>query len=433
MYRQRMRVVLVTIMSAALTISCVKAEPCGDFSDTQALEHAPFRRTTGLRWHRLEPLEKGLAPYGSPAAVTVARNMVALQTAVGGWMKNTDPDCDLLSEQDIESLKQTNQDSAFPDSRVYSHHVTTLDNQTTHSHIRFLLRAAVATGNSDFASASKAGLDYLLRAQYDSGGWPQNYPNLSSYGAYVTFNDGAMTGALRALQDAYEGNFPFISSVERSRYRAAFERGIEYILRAQISIDGQPSGWAQQYLPGPDLQPAQGRVYELPAVSSLATVDTLKLLRALDDPSAEVKSAVNRGIAWLQAVKIQGIRIEKVSLESPAQTLQLEYAEDPSAAPSQHRFDPSRYGFDKVVVSDMTSEPLWARFYDLRLSRPLFSDWSGEPKRHLADVDYDRRIGYMWYVPQATVDDIIRYPFPNVPVPPFKLPQVPPKPPKVGN
>jgi len=52
---------------------------------------------------------------------------------------------------------------------------------------------------------------------------------------------------------------------------------------------------------------------------------------------------------------------------------------------------------DRVVVPDPNAPPLWARFYDLKTGRPLFTGRDGIPRENLADIELERRTGYAWY------------------------------------
>ena len=71
---------------------------------------------------------------------------------------------------------------------------TTIDNGATHSQIEFLAHAAGQLNDVRYRESVLRGVDYLLKAQYASGGWPQFFPDTSGYRKYITFNDGAMIG-----------------------------------------------------------------------------------------------------------------------------------------------------------------------------------------------------------------------------------------------
>ena len=92
-------------------------------------------------------------------------------------------------------------------------------------------------------------------------------------------------------------------------------------------------------------------------------------------------------MAWFESVKLTGIRETRV-----------EDAKSPE-------------GWDKRMIADPTAPPLWARFYDLKSMKPIFVDRDGIPKRTLAEIGYERRNGYPWYVtsPQAILNDYAKW------------------------
>ena len=53
-------------------------------------------------------------------------------------------------------------------------------------------------------------------------------------------------------------------------------------------------------------------------------------------------------------------------------------------------------GVDRVVVSDPSASPMWAHFYGIGTSRPIFTDRDGIARYQLADLGYERRNGYAW-------------------------------------
>ena len=48
------------------------------------------------------------------------------------------------------------------------------------------------------------GLDYLLMAQYENGGWSQFYPLEKKYSSHITYNDDAMVNVLKVLKEINE-------------------------------------------------------------------------------------------------------------------------------------------------------------------------------------------------------------------------------------
>ena len=55
-------------------------------------------------------------------------------------------------------------------------------------------------------------------------------------------------------------------------------------------------------------------------------------------------------------------------------------------------------GSDNVVIADPAAPPLWARFYELGTNRPIFCGRDSVVKYSMAEIEYERRNGYRWYV-----------------------------------
>ena len=58
---------------------------------------------------------------------------------------------------------------------------STIDNGATHTQLSFLARVYTAQHQEQYRESFLRGLDYVLKAQYANGGWPQFYPDLSGY------------------------------------------------------------------------------------------------------------------------------------------------------------------------------------------------------------------------------------------------------------
>ena len=53
-------------------------------------------------------------------------------------------------------------------------------------------------------------------------------------------------------------------------------------------------------------------------------------------------------------------------------------------------------GKDRVLIKDEKST-IWARFYNLQTNEPFFAGRDSEPKKSVAEIEHERRIGYAWY------------------------------------
>lgn len=304
----------------------------------------------------------------SPSEVSkIADNILLYQKNNGGWPKNYDMLAILTPEQKKAVLAAKNTTN------------TTFDNGATHTQIEYLARAYTFTKEMRYERACLKGIEFILRAQYRNGGWPQFYPLRKDYSRYITFNDDAMIGVLQVLHHITEGK-PYYSFVNRSlreKVKAAFEKGIDCVLDCQIRENGKLTAWCQQH-DNVTLKPRWGRTFEPPSVCSFESADLVMLLMNLDHPSKRVITAVQSAVRWFYDSRIFGIRVDSV----PAPEVNYRY----------HSAD-----FDVVVVKDPKAPPIWARFYELGTNRPLFCNRGDKIVYSLAEVDRERRTGYHWY------------------------------------
>lgn len=301
--------------------------------------------------------------YGSTEALRVADNVLLYQRNSGGWPKNINM-ARRLSEEDKDRIRR---DKDKEDA--------TLDNGATHMQIHYLARVYDATGLERFKKACLKGVDYLLKAQYPNGGWPQFYPlqGHPEYSKYITFNDGAMIGAMTVLRDVAEkkSHYAFVDEDRRKKAEKAVRKGIECILKCQIIVDGKRTVWCQQH-DEKTFEPRPARVYEKVSLCGLESVGVVGFLMSVDNPTVEIIEAVQGAVAWFDRVKLTGIR----QVRKP---------------------DGSDFGYDRVVIEDAMAPPLWARFYEIGTNRPIFCGRDGKIKYSLAEIEQERRTDYSWY------------------------------------
>lgn len=169
------------------------------------------------------------------------------------------------------------------------------DDNTTQSATSLLIALSQATGEARFREAADYALAFLLRAQYDQGGWPQCYPLAGGYSAYYTFNDAATNDILAVLVEAWR-------AFGRREYLDAALRGGDFILLTQGPAP--QAAWAQQY--NLDLQPAWARKFEPPSWCSAVTARNIRTLVDLYLESGEEKylTPIPAAIAWLEASRL---------------------------------------------------------------------------------------------------------------------------------
>jgi len=264
-------------------------------------------------------LKKPDAWFATPEAKKIAATILSYQSDYGGWPKNTDT-----------------VDKPYPGDRKELH--------------------------PTFAK----GLDYILKAQYPNGGWPQYIPLSKQYHRHITFNDGAMVRVMEFLREVHDCPvYTFLPEADRKASIAAFTQGVDCILKCQILVDGKPTVWCAQH-DEVTLKPANARACELASFTGSESVGITRLLMSLEKPGPEIIKAIEGAIAWFQFSEITGIRID------------------------------TKDG-DKIVVPDPKAPALWVRFYDLKTGKPFFCECDGIPKPKLADIGHERRNGDSWY------------------------------------
>ena len=299
-------------------------------------------------------LNRPQAWYSSPEAKQIAANIISYQSPLGGFPKNTDTTSQPYKGKP-EDIKPT------------------FDNGATVDELRFLAKYYNATKDETAKTAFLKGFDYILKAQYPNGGFPQSYPPGNGYHRHITFNDAAMTRVLEFLRETYRSDtYSFLDAERRHKAEAAFNKGIECILNCQIKVNGKLTAWCAQH-DEKTFEPRPARSYELASLSGYESVAIVRLLMSIEKPTPQIIESVRHAVAWLNSAKIEGIRvIEK---------------RDPSLPG----------GKDRIVVKDPNAPPLWARFYEIETNKPIFCDRDGVKKYSISEIGHERRNGYAWY------------------------------------
>lgn len=297
----------------------------------------------------------------------IADNILLYQKTNGGWAKNYDM-LAILTEAQKDSLE-----------KVKDKTNTTFDNGATHSQIEYLAKAFSVTKIERFKESCLRGIDFILAAQYPNGGFPQFYPDTNGYRKYITFNDGAMIGVMKVLQNIVQHNhsYSFVDNDRRAKAIQAFNKGLDCILKCQIIQEDKLTGWAQQH-DNVHFRPQAARTFEPAAIGAEESSQIACFLMSVDHPNQEIIEAVQATINWLKESQISGIRVK--TIEAPT---------------TVYKYSTSK--IDRVVVEDQQAPPIWARLYELGTNKPLFANRDGIPVYSLAEVDRERRSGYSWY------------------------------------
>jgi len=350
----------------------------------------------GTNWYKFYAHEE--SDYSSVEALRIGANILATQRLNGGWAKKLDVGAihsDLVAERAYQLQLEQDYDTVLLAN--FSHKSAGFDEGEAPKYIRYLLRVANSTQAPEYIAAAKLGVDYALAAQYPSGGWPQTYPMLVGYGAYVTFNDTAMTEAIKLSQDLTENDYIAVDAATKLLAIDSLARGIDYILQSQIKINDVLTGWCAQH--DPILYtPLGGRSYELPSIGGVASADVVKFLMSISNPSCDVVTSVYACLSFLTDSQIQGLAWVKAYDKGLNRTTTIQIKEDPLSTNEPSDYTYTEKGYDKRVVASIDADPpLWARFYSLDDGAPMFSTWDGLPQRSADLIDYSLRVNYSWY------------------------------------
>ena len=375
---------LPAILFMAITLFC---QPSFAQKDTQSEKYTevdpkPFADNAG-HWYSIADKHNMInalpgKPRYKPSDITsIADNILLLQKENGGWPKNYDV---------FAILTDAQKDSVLAAKSATN---TTFDNGSTYTQIAVLANVYTATREEKYKMAALKGFEFILKAQYKNGGWPQYYPiEKNNYSSHITFNDGALEGIINLLKDVSDGKpeYAFLDKEQHDKIVAAYNKAIPCIIKMQINDAGKPTAWCQQY-DEVTLQPAWARKFEPPSICNGESAGVVLFLMSLKNPSKEVIASVQNAVAWFKASEILNTVVKTI----PADRMETPYRISTT---------------DRIVVTDSTAPPIWTRYYELKTHRPLFCNRDSKVVYSLAEVNRERRDGYAWYTyaPQKVLD-----------------------------
>jgi PelA/Pel-15E family pectate lyase len=293
---------------------------------------------------------------------TLAEKMMMYQLPNGGWGKhNSDKkNVDYTKKIDPKLLKII---------KANDNDLATIDNNATSKEINGLIKAYSTTKNPAYLKSAEKGIQYLLSMQYENGGFPQYFPNSAIYRKQVTYNDNAMINVLTILHNISEGKegFDAVNSQLKEKSKVALQKGIDCILKTQVSQSGKLSIWADQYNEV-TLKPEKARAFEPMSLATGESVNIVKFLM-MQPVTPKIEKSIKSAIQWFKESKIDG-----------------------------YTYNVSRDNEKAIrTLSKKEGSAVWARFYDIPTNKPVFGDRDGSVKFNYEDVSEERRMGYSWY------------------------------------
>lgn len=283
----------------------------------------------------------------------------------------------------------------------------------------------------------------VLLYQKSNGGWGKNIAMQKALSAQEKKDVSSSKNNLKETtidNNATVQELTFLANVYRyhpnESYRAAFLKGLGFLLEAQY----ENGGWPQFY-------PLQNNYSSHITYNDDAMANVLFLFKKIMDeretypvkiPSetlSKIENSFSKGIeiilktqykqngkltVWcaqhdefsLFPAKARAYELPSLSgKESATLVLLLMSLEKPSAEIinsveyavkwlKQNQltgFREATVSGDKKLVADSTAPPIWGRFYDLETNRVFVSDRDGIRKSSYDEIGFERRNGYAWY------------------------------------
>lgn len=322
-------------------------------------------------WRKIIHKKEGIW-FASDQAKQIAENVLLYQRNIGGWPKNVQMHKLLSKEEKAKLLTK----------KSSTKEVTT-DNGATIQEMLFLSKIYRQQPDIRYKKAFLKGLDYILEAQYENGGWPQFYPLKKGYYTHITYNDDSMVNILKLLKELKNNTNYYAIKPSNSILKGveiAFQKGVDCILKTQYNQKGVLTSWCAQHDEN-TLAPAKARAYELPSLSGAESAHIVLLLMSIENPSKKIINAVNSAVSWFEKVKITNLKEERV-------------------------YNKEGKLISKKMIPAENTPAIWARFMNLEDNKPFFCDRDGIKKATLAEIGEERRNGYAWYKsdPQLVLD-----------------------------
>ena len=230
--------------------------------------------------------------YKTYEAKRIANNIIFFQNKYGGWGKNIHMDMNLSA---VDKLYL----------RIHYKNLwkSTIDNRATTTEIDYLSKMYNVHHNDKYKKAVKKGINYLLNMQMSNGGFPQCYPWINrEYQKQITFNDRAFIEVMILFKNILDKKpqYEFLQDDQKliNNIKEAYIKGLDCILKTQMEC----GMWCAQYDKN-TLTPCSGRIFEPPSIDTRESADIIIFLMSIENPSQDIKNAINKSILWFNKFK----------------------------------------------------------------------------------------------------------------------------------
>ena len=247
----------------------------------------------------------------------------------------------------------------------------TIDNDATIQEMRLLATRYKETTNSNYKSTFKnsfnKALNFILTMQRASGGIPQVWPKRGNYSDQITLNDNAMVRVMVLMMDIANSASPFdtdiIDDATRGKMKAALDKAVNFLLKAQIVNNGNLTVWCAQHDTS-SLAPVGARAYELASKSGSESAGAVWFLMNWPDQTEAIQNAIKGAIAWYKKTKVTGLYFNKKA----------------------------------GTFEKRDGNVLWYRFYEVNSDDYFFCDRDGASSKtqDFTKISEERRTGYQW-------------------------------------
>ncbi len=301
---------------------------------------------------------------GTDVNLQVAEYIMSWQLDNGGWSKDNPDMFTRYWDGTEKKAKYYQRDGVTP--------LGTIDNDATVTQIEYLAAVYNTTRNEKVKASILKGFDFLLKMQYPTGGFPQVYPeqqaSVSLYENDATFNDDATVNVLnlykKVLDKNSEYNNGLISTTLYNQIKNSFDRGVDFILKAQVEVNGVKTVWGGQHDPY-TYKTTQGRSFEPLSLISQESAKIVEFLESLNSSDPEIKRSILSAKIWFHETVLEDVK----------------YVRD---------------GVNGEYFIDSPGTRTWYRFYEIGTNNGLFGDRDGSVAYSIYDISTERALGYGW-------------------------------------